>query len=86
MAKSKTTKTASVFETLNAINCNDHVEKKGKSNLSYLSWAWAWQIAKTRFPDATYTIYENAEGLNYHHDGRTCWVKTGVTIGGIEHI
>ncbi len=26
-----------VFSTLNAINCNEHVEKKG--NLSYLSWA-----------------------------------------------
>ena len=22
----------------------------------------------------------------YHTDGRTCWVKTGVTINGIEHI
>lgn len=76
----------STFAILNAINCNEHVERKGKSNLTYLSWAWAWQIAKTKFPDATYTIYENADGFNYHTDGRTCWVKTGVTIGGIEHI
>jgi len=74
----------STFSVLNAINCNEHTEKK--NGLTYLSWAWAWQIAKTNFPDATYDIYENAEGLNYHHDGRTCWVKTGVTIGGIEHI
>lgn len=76
----------STFAVLNAINCNDHVERKGKSNLSYLSWAWAWQIAKTHFPDATYTIYENQDGWNYFTDGRTCWVKTGITIGGIEHI
>ena len=78
----------SVFAVLNAINCNEHVEKKktGYTELSYLSWAWAWQIAKTHFPDAQYTIYENADGWNYHTDGKTCWVKTGVTINGIEHI
>jgi len=76
----------STFAILNAINCNEHVERKGKSNLTYLSWAWAWQIAKTKFPEATYRIYENADGWCYFTDGRTCWVKTGVTIGGIEHI
>ncbi len=74
----------STFEVLNAINCNDHTEQK--NDLTYLSWAWAWQIAKQNFPDATFTIYENADGLFYHTDGRTCWVKTGVTIAGIEHI
>ena len=73
-----------VFSTLNAINCNEHTERKG--SLTYLSWAWAWQMVKTHFPDATYTIYENPEGWNYFTDGRTCWVKTGVTIQGLEHI
>ena len=34
-----------VFSVLNALNCNEHVEKKG--NLSYLSWAWAWQMVKS---------------------------------------
>lgn len=74
----------SVFATLNAINCNDKVEKKG--NLSYLSWAWAWQIVKTHYPEASYTIYEDANGIPYFTDGKTCWVKTGVTINGLEHI
>ena len=74
----------SVFATLNAVNCNEHTEKKG--NLTYLSWAWAWQIVKSHFPDATYTIYESPDGWNYFTDGRTCWVKTGVTIQGLEHI
>ena len=73
-----------VFKTLVAINCNEHTERKG--NLTYLSWAWAWQMVKTNFPDATYTIYENPKGWNYFTDGRTCWVKTGVTIQGLEHI
>jgi len=73
-----------VFSVLNAINCNEHTERKG--SLTYLSWAWAWQMVKTHFPEATYTIYENPEGWNYFTDGRTCWVKTGVTIQGLEHV
>lgn len=72
------------FAVLNAINVNDKTEKK--NGLTYLSWAWAWGEIKKRYPDATYTIYENADGLNYHTDGKTCWVKTGVTVAGIEHI
>ena len=74
----------SVFGVLNAINCNGHTEKK--NGLTYLAWAWAWQMVKENYPTASYTIYENADGLNYHTDGRTCWVKTGVTIEGLEHI
>lgn len=73
-----------VFEILNAIDCSEHTEKK--NGLTYLSWAWAWMIIKQNFPDATYTIYENKDGLLYHTDGRTAWVKTGVTIEGLEHI
>lgn len=75
---------ASVFETLNAVNVNGHTEKK--NNLTYLSWAWAWAEIKKAFPEAFYTIYENKDGWNYHTDGRTAWVKTGVTIEGIENI
>lgn len=72
------------FVTLNQINVNDKTEKKGK--LTYLSWAWAWGEVKKLHPDAIYTIYENADGWCYHTDGRTCWVKTGLTVNGIEHI
>lgn len=74
----------SVFETLNAININDKTEKKG--HLTYLSWAWAWGEVKKKYPNAFYTVYENPQGFNYFTDGRTCWVKTGVTIEGLEHI
>lgn len=72
------------FEILNGVNVNDKVEKK--NGLSYLSWAYAWGELKKRYPDATYTVYENADGWNYFTDGFTCWVKTGVTVQGIEHI
>ena len=77
----------SVFEQLNSVNVNDKTEKKGK--LTYLSWAWAWGEVKKAYPDATYTIYERQTEygpVNYFTDGRTCWVKTGVTIEGLEHI
>ena len=87
MAEKTTEKQLSVFETLNAINVNDKTEKKG--NLTYLSWAWAWGEIKKAFPDATYTIYERETQfgpVNYFTDGVTCWVKTGMTINGLEHI
>lgn len=72
------------FVELNNINVNGKTEKK--NGLTYLSWAWAWGEVKKLHPDATYTIYENADGLFYHTDGKTCWVKTGVTVNDVEHI
>ena len=72
------------FEELYGIDVNEKTEKKG--NLTYLSWAWAWAEVKKKHPDANYTIYENKDGWNYHTDGKTAWVKTGVTVAGIEHI
>ncbi|MBQ2557681.1 MAG: DUF1071 domain-containing protein, partial [Lachnospiraceae bacterium] len=53
----------SVFETLNAVNCNEHTEKK--NGLTYLSWAWAWAEVKKRYPGAFFTIYENPDGWPY---------------------
>ena len=72
------------FVDLNSVNVNKHTEKK--NGLTYLSWAWAWGEVKKRHPDASYTVYEDGNGCIYWTDGRTCWVKTGVTINGIEHI
>ena len=74
----------SVFETLLEINVNDHVEKKNGFN--YLSWPFAWSEVKKKFPNTTYKVYENSDGFLYHTDGKTCWVKTGVTINDLEHI
>ena len=75
---------SSVFEILNAVNVNGHTEKK--NGLTYLSWAWAWAEVKKRFPQATYKIYETESGCFYFTDGKTAWVKTGVTIDCLEHI
>jgi hypothetical protein len=74
----------SVFGTLNAVDVSLKTEKK--NGLTYLSWAWAWAEVKKRYPNATYTVYENAQGWCYHTDGKTAWVKTGVTIDNLEYI
>ena len=75
------------FKELYSIDVNEFVKKKNGQN--FLPWAKAWAIVKELYPDATYQKYERTtpEGLivNYFTDGRTCWVKTGVTINGIEH-
>lgn len=73
------------FKTLNSINVNDHTERK--NGLTYLAWAWAWGELKKLYPDSYYTVYENKDGLFYHTDGKTCWVKTGVTlVDGDTHL
>ena len=72
------------FIKLNNIDCSKKIEQK--NGLSYLSWAWAWGEIKKIHPTANYKIYETEKGINYWTDGRTGWVKTGVTIDDIEHI
>jgi hypothetical protein len=67
----------SAFETLYKIDVSDKVKEKNR--MAYLPWAFAWAEFKKLFPDSFYTIYENKDGFNYHTDGSTCWVKTGVT-------
>lgn len=77
----------SVFETLNAINVSGKTEKK--NGLTYLSWAYAWAEVKKLYPDAQYKVYERDTQygpVNYFTDGKTCWVKVGVTIEGLEHV
>jgi hypothetical protein len=78
----------SVFSTLNAVNCNEHTEKKkqGSTELTYLSWAWAWAEVKKLYPDASYTIYKDELSRPYMEDpelGLMCY--TNVTIEGQTH-
>ena len=76
------------FQKLYDIDVKEKMKKK--NGLNYVSWAAAWAEVKKIYPDATYHIYERetSDGLiiNYFTDGKTCWVKTGVTINDIEHI
>lgn len=73
------------FKELAAVNVKDRLEKKGR--FDYLSWAYAWAIVKDKYPDAQRKVYESeATELNYFTDGRTGYVKVGVTVNGLEHI
>lgn len=69
---------------------------KQKNGLNYLSWAAAWAEVKKIHPDAVYNVYEqiieyapNGEDVRktrpWFDDGKTAWVKVGVTINGLEH-
>lgn len=79
------TKTKSSYESLSLINVRGKVERKGQ--MDYLSWANAWHMLKQNYPDATRQVYEDpATGWNYFSDGRSAWVKVGITVGGMEHI
>lgn len=66
------------FSDLAKIDCSEYVEKKG--NLSYLSWTWAWKKLMELYPDSYSTVYEDEGGRIYFTDGKTAWVKTGVTL------
>lgn len=61
------------------------VEKKG--NFNYVSWTNAWKEAKNIYPNATFKIYENANGFPAFVSGDIGgFVKVGVTINDIEYI
>lgn len=89
MAETKVKK--SVFETLNAINVNEHVEKKksGEKNpdgsdkyLTFLSWVWAWGQVKQHFPDASYEVRHWGDKPYLNDDQLGIMVETSVTISG----
>lgn len=73
--------TKSVFSTLNALNVNEHTEKK--NNLTYLSWAWAVAEVLKAFPDTTWEV-KLFDGKPYIYDENTGYmVFTKVTINGV---
>jgi len=47
----------SIWKTLSAIDCSEHIEKKGQ--FSYLAWTWAWAMVKENYPTAYYTILDD---------------------------
>lgn len=76
-----------VFDELMSVNVNGHTEKKktGGTELTYLSWPFAWAEVKKRYPEAKYEIVK-FNGLPYVYDEATGYmVYTVVTIEGISH-
>ena len=77
--------TKSVYQKLSEVNIKDKIERKG--SLDYLSWANAWDLLKKQHPKAQRCVYESEHtGLNYFTDGKSAYVKVGITVDGIEHI
>lgn len=75
----------SVYSTLSQTNVREKIERKG--NLDYLSWANAWHMLKTAYPNAQRRVYEHEHtGFNYFTDGKTAYVKVGIVVNDLEHI
>lgn len=91
-------KKKSVFETLSAVDVSKHVEvismRKGPA-LKYVSWAWAWNMVKSIYPNANRVIeefpefrfnektgawYATGQMLDYRITPEGCEVKVTVTI------
>lgn len=85
----KDKQTKGVFDTLNKIDVTKRIEKKkqGKTQLSYLSWAWAWAEVKKEYPEAQYRIHKYGDRQEpYLYDENLGYmVTTDVTIEGITH-
>ncbi|HEY5630507.1 MAG TPA: DUF1071 domain-containing protein [Nitrososphaeraceae archaeon] len=77
------TEDTSEFEKLIALNVNDKTEKKGK--FTYLSWAWAWAEFVKIYPEATYEVVKNENGLPYFSDDTGGMVYTKVKAGVLTH-
>ena len=78
-------KNKNIFKELSSISIKDKTDKKGK--FSYLSWATAWSMIKSEHPNAQRKVYESEHtGLNFFTDGKTAYVKVGITINDMEHI
>jgi len=65
---------STIWSTLSSVDCNNL--KKEKGGLSYLSWTSAWGILMEKYPNATYTFYDNS----YEENG-TVTVNCSVQIG-----
>jgi hypothetical protein len=76
-------KEQSLFEQLYAIDVSDYTEtkKSGATELTYLSWAWAWKTFKEQRPNADYKIV-HFDGRPYLYDENLGYmVETQVTDG-----
>ena len=77
---SHTTDSDNYFARLNAINVNEHVEKKG--GFSYLSWPYA--VAQLRLADASATWeVRRFDGLSYLATEAGVFVEVAVTVNGV---
>lgn len=77
-----------IFATLADTNVNAHVDKKKteQTELSYLSWAWAWDYFKRAMPDAKYEIRHWGDKPYLFDEQLGYMVETSITAGGETHV
>ena len=88
MSEQNETPNINYFNELNSINVAEKIEvkKTGYTTLKYLSWAWAWQEVKNKYPDVSYEIVRYENNLPYILDEKTGYlVTTRLTINNITH-
>ena len=68
------------FARLNAINVNEHIEKKG--GFSYLSWPFAVAQLRLADPTATWEV-RRFNGLPYLASEAGFFVEVAVTVQGV---
>lgn len=76
------------FQELYSTDVNKYVEKKksGGTELSYLTWSYAWAEFKKVYPDATYTISKDEQGRCYFGDENIGYMTyTSVTADGLTY-
>lgn len=80
-------KNLAVFKQLGGTNVSEWTETKntGSANLTYLSWAKAWDLLKQSCPDATYEIVKNENHLPYFADDLGIMVYTRITINDLTY-
>jgi hypothetical protein len=65
-----------VWDTLSAINVNEHTDTK--NNFTYLSWSWAWATLQEYYPHSTYKF----QPINFLPNG-SCEVWVELTVEGV---
>lgn len=68
------------FEQLSQVNCQDHVEKKGR--FTYLSWPFAISELCKRYPSSTWEV-KRFNGVPYLQTDLGFFVEVAVTVEGI---
>ena len=75
------------FKKLLQLNLNARTDTKGngKNALKYLSWSEAWTEFVKVYPNATYEVINNKDGLPYFADEAGAMVYVRVTANELTH-
>jgi len=73
---------STTFKDAYELKIGEHVEKKGK--FSYLSWCYAVRYLRENYPDSTWKVKEDNNGLPFFPTTSGYMVCVTVTHGGLD--